>query len=247
MTNFEPTKILSHSEGRVEFDDNSQTFMIVEKSNFRDKKYMFRYDQIKDVRLLTDETSHASVNLGNAIIGHALFGDTGGAIGAFTNMHTKTECSSMQLKITLKNSDTPYAYIVLLDKKVSTGSRVYKQAYNTADAIYGQLRLSVELCNKSELEKKQKEQARQEEESRKNSEEFQKYYEKSLKEIEQRRIEREQRRIEREQRKAEQERLEREPELLSAADEILKFKQLLDAGIISEEEFQAKKKQLLDL
>lgn len=34
---------------------------------------------------------------------------------------------------------------------------------------------------------------------------------------------------------------------VSAADEILKFKQLLDAGIISQEEFEAKKKQLLGL
>lgn len=33
----------------------------------------------------------------------------------------------------------------------------------------------------------------------------------------------------------------------SVADEILKFKQLLDQGIISEEEFQAKKKNLLGL
>ena len=33
----------------------------------------------------------------------------------------------------------------------------------------------------------------------------------------------------------------------SAADEILKFKQLLDAGIITQEEFDAKKKQLLNL
>lgn len=33
----------------------------------------------------------------------------------------------------------------------------------------------------------------------------------------------------------------------STADEILKFKQLLDAGIISVEEFEAKKQQLLDL
>ena len=33
----------------------------------------------------------------------------------------------------------------------------------------------------------------------------------------------------------------------SAADEIFKFKQLLDAGIITEEEFEAKKKQLLNL
>ena len=33
----------------------------------------------------------------------------------------------------------------------------------------------------------------------------------------------------------------------SAADEILKFKQLLDSGIISQEEFDAKKKQLLGL
>ena len=33
----------------------------------------------------------------------------------------------------------------------------------------------------------------------------------------------------------------------SSADEIMKFKQLLDSGIISQEEFDAKKKQLLDL
>lgn len=34
---------------------------------------------------------------------------------------------------------------------------------------------------------------------------------------------------------------------ISAADEILKFKQLLDIGAITEEEFEAKKKQLLGL
>lgn len=33
----------------------------------------------------------------------------------------------------------------------------------------------------------------------------------------------------------------------SAADEIIKFKQLLDSGVISQEEFDAKKKQLLGL
>ena len=33
----------------------------------------------------------------------------------------------------------------------------------------------------------------------------------------------------------------------SSADEILKFKALLDRGIITEEEFSAKKKQLLGL
>lgn len=34
---------------------------------------------------------------------------------------------------------------------------------------------------------------------------------------------------------------------ISAADEIMKFKRLLDDGIISQEEFEAKKKQLLGL
>ena len=34
---------------------------------------------------------------------------------------------------------------------------------------------------------------------------------------------------------------------LSGADEIMKYKQLLEAGIISQEEFEAKKKQLLGL
>lgn len=35
--------------------------------------------------------------------------------------------------------------------------------------------------------------------------------------------------------------------MLSSADELKKFKELLDAGIISQEEFDAKKKQLLNL
>lgn len=35
--------------------------------------------------------------------------------------------------------------------------------------------------------------------------------------------------------------------VVSTADEIMKFKKLLDAGIITQEEFEAKKKQLLDL
>ncbi|PHA45142.1 hypothetical protein COE68_10365, partial [Bacillus toyonensis] len=34
---------------------------------------------------------------------------------------------------------------------------------------------------------------------------------------------------------------------VSGADEILKYKELLDQGVISEEEFQAKKKQLLGI
>ena len=41
--------------------------------------------------------------------------------------------------------------------------------------------------------------------------------------------------------------LKNEPQSFSAADEIKKFKELLDAGIITEDEFTAKKKQLLDL
>ena len=36
-------------------------------------------------------------------------------------------------------------------------------------------------------------------------------------------------------------------EAVSAADELKKFKELLDAGIITQEEFDAKKKQILDL
>jgi len=37
------------------------------------------------------------------------------------------------------------------------------------------------------------------------------------------------------------------PQELSSADEIMKFKNLLDQGVITQEEFEAKKKQLLGL
>ena len=37
------------------------------------------------------------------------------------------------------------------------------------------------------------------------------------------------------------------PDIVDAAEEIRKYKQLLDEGILTQEEFDAKKKQLLDL
>ena len=40
---------------------------------------------------------------------------------------------------------------------------------------------------------------------------------------------------------------EKQSQMSSVADEILKFKNLLDNGIITQEEFEAKKKQLLNL
>ena len=39
---------------------------------------------------------------------------------------------------------------------------------------------------------------------------------------------------------------EKQDEVISTADELLKFKNLLDEGIITQEEFYQKKKQLLD-
>ena len=38
-----------------------------------------------------------------------------------------------------------------------------------------------------------------------------------------------------------------QPAALSSADELRKFKELLDMGVITQEEFDAKKKQLLGL
>ncbi len=41
--------------------------------------------------------------------------------------------------------------------------------------------------------------------------------------------------------------VDKTPSLVGGADEILKYKELLDDGIISQEEFDAKKRQILGL
>lgn len=247
MANFKATKIYPHSEGRVEFDDNSHTLIIVEKSLFRDKKYTLRYDQIKDVCVLTDEITRSSLNLGNAMVGHALFGNAGGAVGAFTNMPTKTYCSYLQLKIFLKNSNAQYAYITLLDKKVSTDSRAFKSAYYMTEGVYNHLRKAIKLSTQISREKEQEKQRKEAEERQLAKEREQKAREQRQKAREQRQKEYEQRmmEIEKEEKALEEER--RKQALFYAPDQILKYKQLLDDGIITEEEFQTVKKELLNL
>ena len=40
---------------------------------------------------------------------------------------------------------------------------------------------------------------------------------------------------------------EKEPEMKNAVDELKKYKELFDSGVITQEEFDAKKKQILNL
>ena len=192
-TIFSPTKNISTI---VSFDDNNQLFRIT-KGGFFDKSYeIYSYEQILDFELLEDGETITSGGLGRAAVGAALFGGVGAVVGGVTGgKKTKGICTTLQMKITLRDSFNQSVYITFLDMKAKKSSLIYKEAARFAQDTMSALQLAVDKVERTELTADS----------------------------------------------------EKATAVVSAADEILKFKELMDAGIITTEEFEAKKKQLLGI
>ena len=150
------------------------------------------YDEILGYELLEDGGSVAKGGLGRAVAGGLILGPAGAVIGGITGKKkSKGTCSSLEIKITLNNMETPTEYIELISSETSRSSFIYKSAFKSAQEILSILQVICESnnCNASE----------------------------------------------------------QQTQPSSSADEIMKFKNLLDQGIITKEEFELKKKQLLGI
>lgn len=173
------------------------TYIAVDENNksFKIGGDIFEYDNLLSFELLEDGNTITKGGLGRAVAGGLLFGGVGAIVGGVTGgKKTKGTCSSMKLRVTLRNAHVDTTYITFIMSETKKSNFVYKTAQTNAQSC-----ISV-LENIADQAKSSAEAAQYE-----------------------------------------------TPQNASAADEIVKFKQLMDDGVISQEEFEAKKKQLLGL
>lgn len=191
IANFSPTKTINDM---LKIDENNKIFILADKTYLRYKSScytLFNFDQIIDFELLEDGESIASGGLGRAAVGALTFGAAGAIVGGITGKKkTKGTCTSMEIKITVKDYPRPAFYVKLINSETKQNSFVYKQSAKMAQDILSALQLIVDIQEASNKVP---------------------------------------------------------PAPSSSADEIRKFKELLDDGIITEEEFNSKKKELLGL
>lgn len=191
IANYVPTQTVGDI---MKVDENDRTLILADKMYIRYKPScytLFNFDQIVDFELLEDGESVASGGLGRAAFGALTFGGAGAIVGGITGKKkTKSTCTSMEIKITVRDYPQPSFYIKLINAEMKKNSFTYKSVAKMAQDILSALQLITDSQNTSA-----------------------------------------------------------EPQHVSSssADEIRKFKELLDDGIITEEEFEAKKKELLGL
>lgn len=192
ISNFTPTQIINDM---IKIDDSSNTLILADKMYIRYKPScytLFNFDQIVDFELLEDGESIASGGLGRAAIGALAFGGTGAVVGGVTGKKkTKGTCTTMEIKVTVKDYPRPAFYIKLVQTQMKKDSLTYKSVSKMAQDILSSLQLITDRTASVSDESSSVQ--------------------------------------------------------VSSADEIRKFKELLDDGIITEEEFNTKKKELLGL
>lgn len=156
--------------------------------------YVHSYSDVIDFELLEDGGSIAKGGIGRAVTGGLLFGGVGAIVGGVTGKRkTSPTCTSLRIKITLKDVNNPTEYIDLIASETKKNSFLYQTCEKQAQEILSIFQI---MCESNTAQE-----------------------DKDATTIIQ----------------------------PSVADEIAKFKKLLDDGIITQEEFEQKKKQLLGL
>ena len=164
-------------------------------------KNIIPYKDVITYELLEDENTVTKGGLGTAVAGGLAFGAAGAVVGSVVGKKTQNICSSMQLRVTLRNSFTDSVNIKFIIEDTKKSSYLYKHSQEKAQECISLLEIVLDYNrNNAPVD--------------------------TVKAIESESM---------------------NAQALSAADEILKFKQLLDAGILTQDEFDAKKKQLLNL
>ena len=178
----------------AQFNDDTKKMILARKlkMSYQPVDYTaFDYSQIVDYSLLEDGSSIASGGVGRAAVGGLLFGAAGAVVGGVTRGY-KSTCTSLQIKLTVKDYVAPAFFITLISKEIIKSSLAYKTVLKQAETILSKLQLITEATTISESSSDQN-------------------------------------------------------GAIDVTEQIRKFKGLLDDGIITQEEFNLKKKELLNL
>ena len=186
----EPFRATKTIANRLRIDENNKKFSV--------NNDIFSYGNLLNFELIEESGSEKRNVAKRTAAGWALLGAAGAVVGGLTAKTAKF-CTSMYIRITLRNHYKNYVDIYFLSGQTDVGSDIYENARKNALNCLTALQ-KIEDANEQQ-----------------------------------------------ESEKADVAEDQPAPAPFSAADEILKFKNLADAGIITQEEFEAKKKQLLGL
>lgn len=169
--------------GNLKVDDENKLFKI--------GKNVYKFEDLFSFELLEDKKTitQGGISVGRAVIGGALFGNAGAAVGSLSKVKKTDDefCSSMQIVFTVKNHKQATGIIPFIFVKTNKSKKLYSIAKANAKA-------TLEGFN---------------------------YIVDSNKPV--------------------------EDSAISNFDELKKIKELLDLGILTQEEFDTKKKELLGL
>ena len=139
---FQPT----FSAGKIALFNDDIKIMLLAKQNqsrFNNSHYtVFNYSQIVNFELLEDGNSIVSGGLGRAIVGGVAFGGVGAIVGGLTGKRKSTDtCTSLQIKLTVKDHFSPTFYITLINSEMKKSSLLYKQNEKLAQDIISKLQI----------------------------------------------------------------------------------------------------------
>ena len=203
IRDYAPTKSIMVNAGFgteipvIAFDDIRKQWLVTPYGKLTyevGKEVIYSYYDIVNFELIEDGESIVSGGVGRALVGGVLFGGVGAIVGGVTGTkRSKSVCTNMQIKVTVKDINNPVVYIVFY----SNPSGLRKD-----DSKYERLFASAQECISI----------------------FQVICESQKPDVK-----------------------TSSSSYVSSADEIMKYKDLLDKGAITTDEYEAKKKQLLNL
>lgn len=182
------------------------------------------FENILNCQLLEDNATIMSSSAGSAFVGGLIGGTTGAIIGSST-ASSKGMVNSMQLRIDLKDVTKPCYIVQFIPIPMERSTDLYKDVFKGAQEIYATVLAIINLNKeRAEQEKAKAEQERAEEAAKQRAEEAALLH-------------------------AEAEALpaSADKQQASVAEQLRECKALLDEGILTQEEFDAKKKSLLGL
>lgn len=102
---------------------------------------VFDYSEIVSFDLLENGSSVTSGGMGEAVLGGLLFGEAGAIVGAVAGSKTTTElCNSMQIAVTVKNSEKPVVYIPIIEKPLPKSGKDYAQKLKVVKELFAILK-----------------------------------------------------------------------------------------------------------
>ena len=189
VSSFSPTRKVGTY---IAIDENNKSFKI--------GRNIFEYDNLSSFELLENGYTVTDSGLSRAVVGGMLFGDVGAVVGAITGKKSDDVCSSLKLRVNLRNAHIDTAYIkFIMGGNFKKSGFTYRTCQTHAQSCISALEYIASQAESVEAA------------AQYGAQQY------------------------------------GAAQYVSAADEIAKFKQLLDNGIITQEEFDAKKKQLLGL